>query len=438
MRVAPSLPLLAALACLPIGGAVAQDSPPSNPRWSLHWQLTSIWQGHGAFHAEVSGPNSLRDRRETAVSDTATLFFAARPWDGAELILSLEVSAGKGISGVVGVAGFPNGDITRVTSATPKLYAARAFLRQTFDLGGGSEPIGEDPLRAPGTQPARRLAILAGKLAATDVFDVNAFSHDPRTQFLNWSLMVDAAWDYPADTRGYSWGVVVEWATPSVALRAGSFLEPLAANGLPLDTAPGRSHGDVAELELHVLPNAGVVRLLGYDNHAGMGSFREALAAADGGTPDVTATRRPGRTKRGWEVNIEQPLGRDLGAFLRWGADDGHTESWAFTQVDRTVSLGVLARGRAWGRPDDSAGLAFARNGLSADQRAYLAAGGLGFIIGDGSLDYGLERIVEGFYSCSLGGGVSLTADGQRIVNPAMNASRGPVAVAALRLHVER
>lgn len=417
--------------------AQAEDVVGPGTSWNLHGQVTVIDQGHGGFPAAYTGANSLLPKRESDTSTTATLFLTIRVWRGAELVLVPEVAGGRGISGVTGVAGFPNGDIVRVSTPERKLYAARAFLRQTWGLGSEVEKVDGGPMQLAGERALSRLTLTAGKFAATDLFDDNAYSHDPRTQFMNWSLMDGASWDYPADTRGYSWGMVVELNQPNWAVRAGSFMVPLEANGLALDHHVLQDRGDVAELELrhHFGGRTGKLRLLAYQNHARMGTYALALMDAGPQPPDVTATRRPGTRKYGFGVNVEQQLGDGIGGFARWGWNDGRTESWAFTEVDRTVSAGLQADGSLWGRSNDTAGVACVSNGLAPDHRDYLAAGGLGFIIGDGALDYGREGITEVYYNLFVGKGITFAADYQRVTNPAYNRDRGPVSVVGVRLH---
>ncbi len=441
MRPRTTLLLVLAVGAAAARSAQAQPSPAagSSPTWSAHAQLTVIDQWHGGFAAAYSGAHSLRPERESDTSTTATAFLCLRAWRGGELVLAPESAGGRGLSGVTGVAGFPNGDIVRVADPRLKAYVARAFLRQTWGLGNGRETVAADPMRLAGERDVSRFTVTAGKFSATDVFDDNAFSHDTRAQFMNWALMDGASWDYPADTRGYSWGLALELDEPTWALRLGSFMVPLEANGMSLDHDVRVNRGDVAELEVRhrLLGHAGKVKLLAYQNHARMGTYALATAQAGPLPPDVTATRRDGTRKYGFGLNVEQPLSDEIGVFARWGWNDGRTETWVFTEVDRTASVGVQAAGSLWGRPDDTAGIAVVSNGLSPDHRDYLAAGGLGFIIGDGALDYGREAIAEAYYSLSPARGVFATADVQRIANPAYNRARGPVTVYALRLHIE-
>ncbi len=418
--------------------AVAQAAGP-DAAWNVNGQLTVIDQGHGGFAAAYSGANSLAPRRESETSTTATLFLTVRLWRGAEFVLVPEAAGGRGLSGVTGMAGFPNGDIVRVSDPQLTPYLARAFLRQPWGLGDAMEKVEGDAMQLAGERPLSRLTVTAGKFAATDCFDDNTYSHDPRTQFMNWSLMDGASWDYPADTRGYSWGLVLELNQPIWAVRVGSFMVPLKANGMALDHEVRQDRGDVVEFEFrqHVSGRPGKFKFLAYQNHARMGTYALALLEAGPQPPDITTTRQPGTLKHGFGVNVEQQLTDGIGAFARWGWNDGRTESWAFTEVDRTASAGLQLDGALWSRSNDTAGIAYVANGLAPEHRAYLAAGGLGFIIGDGALNYGRERITEAYYKVSVGSGIALGVDFQRVTNPAYNRDRGPVSIVAVRLHWE-
>jgi high affinity Mn2+ porin len=437
LRKLNSLALLAACSV-----ACAESPAPTEPAqpeeaYSLHAQATYVTQTHAAFGAAYSGVNSLRTIRETKDSFSATLFLAARLWSGAEFYADPEVIKGRGLSNVTGIAGFPNGDVARVGDGDWKLYHARILLRQTWALGSEREAVAPDAHQLGGTQNTRRIVLTAGNFSAADLFDDNAYSHDPRTQFLNWSLMSNGAWDYPADARGYTYGAVLEWIEPDFALRGGLMMVPLNANQLPLDGRLSVAHGAVVEWE-HAFALAGrpgKLRLLAYLNRANMGSYH---AAIDSGAvpPDVTATRA-GRSKYGFGANLEQQVTEDIGAFVRVGWNDGATETWCFTEIDQTASAGALIKGTNWGRSNDALGVAAVVNGLSSAHKDYLAAGGYGFMIGDGRLNYRREAIVEAFYSFNLVDKLALSLDYQRIQNPAYNADRGPVNVWSLRAHYE-
>ena len=406
--------------------------------YGAKFQATYVWQRKCPFGAAYTGANSLIPDIEKSYSFTATAAFGARTWRGGEVYIDPEVSQGVPLSHLTGLGGFTNGEIARTTGPTPTFYAARAFLRQTWGLGGDREAIESDANQLAGSVDRRRLVLTAGKLSLQDLFDDNVFSHDPRTQFLNWSLLTYGAWDYAADARGYSWGVALEYFDGPWALRGGRFMMPKQSNGLALNPRIFYSFGDQVELErAHTLGGqAGKLRLLAYRNQADMGGYRDALAnaAATGGTPDL-ATSRQKRVKYGFGVNLEQTIAVDVGVFVRASWNNGEAETFAFTEIDRSVSAGLLVRGAAWGRAEDSFGVAVVRNGISGPHRDYLAAGGLGFFIGDGQLSYRTENIFETFYSVGAVKDVWVSVDFQRIVDPAYNSDRGPVSVASARFH---
>ena len=373
------------------------------------------------------------------MSYTTTLFLGRRLWSGAALYFDPEIASGEGLSHASGVAGFTNGEITRINQPPPTPYVARLYFRQSLDLGGdASEKVEAGPNQLSDTLSTSRLDFRFGKMAAGDVFDANAYAHDPRTQFLDWALFENGAWDYPADTRGYTVGPSLELVQPAWSLRYGIFLMPRFANGLPYDYAIADNHGQVLEGEFRwsLQERPGVVRLLAYVNNARMGNYRETIDEPAAGM-DVTRTRQSGRAKYGAGLSAEQELTREIGIFLRAGWDDGKTESFAFTEIDRTLTPGVSVKGALWGRPEDILGMAYVLNGLSADHRAYLARGGIGFIIGDGQLHYGFEQIFETYYALKIMGSLTLSGAYQLVENPAYNRDRGPANIASLRVHVE-
>lgn len=421
-------------------GTCAAESPEFED-WNAKVQATYIWQGKSSFPAAYSGPNSLSFAKESSYSFTATAALGIRPWAGGELYFNPEAAQGVPLSNLTGLGGFTNGEIARTSGPTLKLYRARLFLRQTWGMGGGQEAVESDANQLAGTVDKQRWVLTAGNLSVLDIFDKNAYSHDPRTQFLNWSLMTHGAYDYAADARGYSWGVALEWYNDDWAIRAGRFIQPEQPNQLPLDPKVFQHFGDQIEIEHdHTLAGQpGALRFLYFRNRAKMSRFQDAidLAAQVGGVPDINAVRTGEQTKHGFGLNVEQALISDIGLFGRASWADGQTETYAFTEIDRSLSAGVLVKGTAWGREQDSLGFAAVGNGLSKVRRDYLAAGGLGFFIGDGRLNYRPETIVEAFYNANLTKGVWVSLDGQHIQNPAYNADRGPVKLAAIRLHTE-
>jgi high affinity Mn2+ porin len=417
--------------------ALAEDATfPPDSAWSLHGQTTYQLQTHGSFESPYEGTNSFQSRSETRGSFTATVFLGRRLWTGGEAYVNVEAIAGQGLSRVLGLAAPPNGETYRVDSTELKANLARLFLRQTFALGDKVETQEDEENRLAGRVPSHRLVVTVGKVSGTDIFDDNAYAHDPRTQFNNWSLWANGAWDYPADTRGYTWGLAVEWIRGPWSARLGFFMEPKEANGLEFDHDLAHAHGDVLEVaHRHALGGRpGAVRILGFWNHARMGVYRDALAASPT-SPDVTSTRAPGREKYGFGLNVGQEIAPHVGAFLRAGWNDGKTEAWAFTEVERTVMLGVSLDGALWKRPDDAFGVGIAWNGVNADHRDYLAASGLGFMLGDGRLNAAAENVIDVFYRFAPVRFFAVSAEVERFTNPAFNRDRGPVTVWGLRLH---
>jgi high affinity Mn2+ porin len=417
---------------------VAQAQEAGEQAWDAKLQATYVWQKKPPFDAAYSGPHSLSADREKSYSFTATAALGFRPWASGELYFDPEVAQGVPLSSLTGLGGFTNGEIARTTGPNPTFYSARLFARQTWGLGGGTEKLESDGNQLAGSVDRRRVVLTVGNLSIQDVFDDNAFSHDPRTQFLNWALMTHGAYDYAADARGYSWGLALEYFHDDWALRAGRFMMPKRSNGLALNPRLFDSFGDQVELEraYAILGREGKLRLLAYRNQADMGGYRDAIAdaGASGGSPDLGSTRKQ-RVKHGVGINLEQNLSGAVGVFSRASWNNGEAETFAFTEIDRSISAGVSVKGSLWNRSADSIGAAFARNGLSSAHRDYLAAGGLGFFLGDGALNYRPESIAETYYSCNVAKDVWISADFQRIFNPGYNADRGPVSVVSARLH---
>jgi high affinity Mn2+ porin len=419
----------------------ADDTPPPQERWNLYYQATSIGDYHGTFHSPYEGPFSLQDHPERDVSLTTTLFFGLRLFDNTQLYFDPEIAGGRGFSGVNGIANSPNGELPRVATATPKPYLARLYLSQDFGFGSERENFESDENQLSGSRPMTRYSIYVGRFSVTDFFDNNRYTHDPRTQFMAWSTMYNGAWDYPADTRGYTWGWVHEFHTRNWSLRYGSAAEPRVANGLRFDRRLLVNRGDMFEGELrHSFANhPGTVRLLGFLLHSDSGTYSKAiqLAEQNGGVPDVVATRHNGNLKYGTGISADQEITKDLGVFVRLGWNDGKTESFAFTAIDRLASGGVSLTGTRWKRPADTVATALTVAGISGVHALYLARGGLDFLIGDGRLQYGPEYSWESYYRAKLVTGFFATLDFQHIANPAYNQNRGPVSVYSLRLHIE-
>lgn len=417
----------------------AQDKEPEG--WNLYYQATSIGDYHGTFTAPYTGPLSLQNYTERDVSITTTLFFTGRLERNTFLVFDPEIAGGKGFSNVDGFANPPNGEIPRVASATPKPYIARLYIQHDFGFGRETERQESDDNQLAGERPVNRYSVYAGRFTITDFLDANNYTHDPRTQFMAWGVMYNGAWDYPADTRGYTWGLVQELHTRNWAFRYGIVAEPKIANGSQFDRRLFRDHGQVWEAERRYSwrKHDGAIRALAYDNRSQAGTYREALklAAQTGTTPDVTLTSRVGTLKYGFGISFDQAINSDVGVFARLGWNDGKTESWAFTAIDRLATGGVSIKGTRWHRKFDVAGTSLTATGLSGVHQQYLAAGGLDFLIGDGRLNYAPEYLWESFYSARLFPGLYTTFDLQRYADPAYNQDRGPVTVYSVRLHIE-
>jgi high affinity Mn2+ porin len=436
--------ILVILAALPL--KAQSDADPSAPaagqteNWNAFFQATSVGQSHGMFYAPYSGPLSLQDSPEHDVSLTTTFFLGLRLGHHAQSYVDPEIAGGRGFSHVSGLANSSNGELPRVASAAPTLYLARAYVTYDFGFGSEEETFSSDENQLAGARPMTRYSITLGRFTLTDFFDNNRYSHDPRTQFLGWAAMYNGAWDYPADVRGYTWGWVHEFHTRCWSFRYASAAEPSVANGPHLDGRLLRDHGNVFEVErrYHWRGHPGTLRTLGYTNHARAGTYAEALklAAQTGTTPDVTATRHAGTLKYGFGASWDQELTPDSGVFARWGWNDGKTESFAFTAIDRLASAGVSVTGTRWRRDDDTAATIFTASGISGVHALYLQRGGLDFLIGDGTLRYAPEMVWESYYSARVAPGFFVSLDAMHVVNPAFNRDRGPVWIESLRLHL--
>jgi hypothetical protein len=440
------VPLLTALLLVLFGGAsvYAAEGEFAPEDWTARFQTTYIWQKKPGFDAAYSGQNSLLASREKSYTFTTTAYLGFRAWNGGELYFNPEVTQGVPFSNLEGMGGFTNGELTKATGPNPTFYRQRAFLRQTWNLGGGTEAVEPDLNQMAGMVDRNRFVLTIGNFSTLDVFDDNAYAKDPRTQFMNWGGWSYAAYDYAADSRGYGWGAAGEWYHEDWVVRFGRMTGPREPNGLPIDYQIGRHYGDQFELE-HAHQFGGLpgkVRLLAWRNRAITASFNDALAygRAHPGDPNhqwIFKARNGEKTKYGYGVNAEQAISSNLGVFMRAMNADGRTETWAFTEVDASLAGGISLKGGAWGRGMDTVGVALIRNMLGPDRRNYLAGGGISFFIGDGALNYKPEDIAEIYYSWNAWKKVYLTADFQRVNNPAYNADRGPVNFAGVRFHAE-
>ena len=412
---------------------------------SARYQSTYNWQQHPGFGSSGStSANSLTSVREKMYTFSLTGHWGLRLESGAEVYANVELASGVPFTGnLVGLGSYTNGEITRAAGTTPKPYLQRLFWRKTWNQGGEKEQITSDFNQMAQVVDKNRFVMTAGNFSTLDVFDDNVYAKDPRTQFMNWSHWTYGAYDYAADARGFGWGLAGEWYQGDWVLRAARMTGPQKPNELKVDWDLLRHYGDQVEVEhAHTWMNQpGKVRVLAWRNRAVTASFKDATAyllANPGSNPQAFFNVRQGeKIKYGLGVNLEQALSDQVGVFMRAMKADGRTETYAFTEIDASLSAGVRINGAAWQRGQDSVGLAFMENRLSPDRRNYLAAGGLSYFIGDGQLQYKPERGLETFYSWGITRRTWLTADYQYIQNPAYNALRGPVHVYALRIHAQ-
>jgi high affinity Mn2+ porin len=421
------------------GFIAAQDSVNTTARFNLHFQTTYVYQYKPSFRSPYQGANSLIGEEENQNSITATLYLGIKLWKGSAFYFNPELAGGSGLSGALGMAGSSNGETFRVGSPSPALYFARYYLQQQFKLGNEKEWQEDDANQLAGYTPKNYLNLYLGKFSLGDLFDNNEFSNSPRTQFMNWSLMSNGAWDHAANVRGYTYSLSTELHINKTSFKLGFATLPKEANGKELNTNFKDSfalaiNGEI-DREYTIHKKKGNIRILIYHNNANMGRYEEASVMP---FPDIKYTRKLGRTKWGWGVNWDQELNNTTGLFARAGWNDGKNETWAFTEIDKTISSGVSFNGKAWKRKEDNAGIAVVVNGLSREHKTYLAKGGSGFIIGDGVLNYGPETIAELYYSVKpVKTPLWITGDYQFAINPGYNKDRGPVHMFSLRLHTE-
>lgn len=407
--------------------------------WAVHGQLTNVTQRQNRFRSPYAGTNSLDPQGRTEETTDATLYAGLRVWSGAELWLNVEVDQGFGLSNTTGVAGFPSGAAYKVGANTPYLRLPRAFLRQTITLGGPSESVEGAANQLAGGVSADKVVLTIGKFSVTDIFDANTYAHDPRTDFLNWSVIDAGPFDYAADAWGFTYGGAAEWSVGPWTWRGGVFQLSAIPNG-KVTGIDFEQYMLVAEGEHRHewVGLAGKVKVLGFMNRGRMGRYDDAvrLGRSTGKAPDTSLIRRRD-SRSGMTLNIEQSLGVNVGAFARGGLNDGGKEAFEFTEINNSVSAGLSVKGASWRRPSDTFGVAVVTNGLSGAARDYFAAGGVGILIGDGRLNYAREQIAEAYYALRLAPYVSVGFDVQRIVHPAYNRDRGPVNVLGFRMHAE-
>jgi high affinity Mn2+ porin len=425
---------------MPSTPIMAKGALQESTDWNVHAQTTLIATGYPQFRSPYQGTNSLFGGAQARETFTTTAFLGLRLWEGGEVYLNPELAQGFGFNGTLGLAGFPNGEAQKAGGTYPKIRPQRYFFRQTLGLGGEQEDVPDAANQLAGKRDIDRITLTVGRFSVGDFFDGNTYAKDPRADFMNWAMWSSAAYDFPADLPGFTRGAVVELNRKDWALRAGLFQVPSQPNS---DILTFKSGGALVEFEERhqIFDQPGKLRVGAFINRGNAGSYRGALAI-EANDPtldinDVMSSIRRTSDKYGFYVNGEQQVATDVGVFARASWNDGQNEILSFTDIDRSVSAGVSVKGSHWGRASDTIGLGGAINGLSSAHRDFLAAGGLGLLIGDGRLNYGTERVLETYYAYAIDKNFTFTADYQLIANPAYNRDRGPVSIFSGRLHGE-
>jgi len=417
--------------------------PHPDTRFWISGEINIIFQAHPDFPAKYSGPNSLHSSGEHATSRLLTLYTGLELTHGTALLFDVESASGRGISDALGLAGFTNVDVVRNPTLGGTPYVARVMLHQIIPLSSETTETERGPLSLFSRLPVRRLELRAGRFSMADFFDTNDVGSDSHLQFTNWTSVNNGAYDYAADTRGYTYGVIADYEDRKWGLKFAEALMPTVANGLDLQWNLRKAHAENLEASffLHLLKNRhSTLRLLSFVNHANMGVYRQAVVdflEHKTPVPDITAHPEQVTVKYGFGVNLEQELTGNLRGYARWGWNEGQHESYAYTEVDSAVAFGVDYRGERWRRKLDKVGATFVSNGIGADHQHYLELGGRGFLLGDGTLTYGRETIVESYYNVHIWRGLFAAFDLQHINNPGYNRDRGPVLVPGLRLHLD-
>ena len=421
------------------GSPAADDTGPQ--QWAVHGQSTFVQQFQPAFHSPYQGPQSLPPPSNGRETWDVTLYAGFRPWRGAEIWINPEIDQGFGIGNSFGVAGYVSGEAYKLGKTDPYYRMAKAFIRQTIDLGGDTQTVDADLNQLAGTQTENRIVVTAGKLSVVDIFDTNKYAHDPRNDFLNWAILDAGSFDYAADAWGATYGAAAEWYQGPFAARIGIFDMPNVPNSTALSLPLLQQTQFVAELEeRHKLwDHPGRVTVAYWLSRGNLGTYSDALAQAAGsGMPPSTDAVANYRSKFGLGFNVEQEILPDLGFFAKGGVSQADVQEDSFTDITESLAVGLSLTGARWNRPDDTVGLAGVASQISHQGKLYLAAGGLGGIIGDGQLPAaGPEQILETYYSFAAFGFAKVTADYQFVNNPAYNRQRGPVSVFALRLHAQ-
>ena len=412
-------------------------------RWWVSGQDNVVSQWHPAFAAKYSGPNSFRSQAEHATSNVATLFTGLQLTHTTEIFMHFEAAAGGGLSDALGLGGFTDLDVVRNPTLGTTPYIARGMIRQMIPLSNDMTEEERTPWYLATAVPVRRVELRFGKMGVNDFFDVNDIGTDSHSQFMNWTVDNNGAFDYAADTRGYTIGLLAEYHDRGWAFRFEEALMPKVANGIDLQWNLRRARAENYEFELRpkLLPSRGsVIRLLTFVNHANMGVYRDAVNNYLAGKtlrPEITSHPEQTTVKYGFGVNVQQEITHALRLYSRFGWNEGQHESYAYTEVDQTVQIGGDYAGDRWKRKLDKAGAVFVSNAIKSDHQRYLALGGRGFLLGDGALTYGRENIFECYYNAHVWRGLFGAFDLQHVNNPGYNRDRGPILVPGLRVHLE-
>jgi hypothetical protein len=412
-------------------------------RFWVSGQANFIYQTNPPFYAKYSGPNSFQPYYEKATSRVLTLYTGFQLTKSIEVLFDVEEAGGEGLSQALGLGGFTNLDVVRNPTIGEAPYIARVMYHQVFALSHEKTENARGPLSTFSELPVRRIELRFGKFGMGDFFDVNSVGGDSHLQFMNWAVDQNGGYDYAADTRGYTYGLILEYQSPKWGLRFAEALMPSVANGPNLVWNLRNANASNFEFELHrgfLKKKDGIIRLLAYINNANMGIYQVAIDQFLEGKvtkPDITNHPQQVTTKYGFGINFEQVLTKNIVLYGRFGWNNGKTESYCYTEVDQTFQAGAGIAGRMWKRKYDRAGIVFVSNGITSEHARYLSYGGLGFLLGDGGLTYGRENIFETYYTVHAWRGIYLGPDLQYIVNPGYNQVRGPVTVPSFRLHVE-
>jgi high affinity Mn2+ porin len=415
------------------------DQVADSEAFNVHGQFTSVTQRQASFRSPYQAEHSLTPQAAQKETADITLYLGLRLWKGAEFYLNPEIDHGFGLSNTVGVAGFPSGEAYKVGKNRPYLKLPRLFLRQVVNLEGETEPVEAGPNALAGSISKNNVTFTVGKFSVGDIFDGNTYAHDPRADFLNWSIIEAGAFDYAADAWGFTHGGAAEWQTGAWTYRLGLFALSEEPNSAHIDKGFGQ-RAWIAEVERRydLAGRHGEARLIWFRNQGRMGAYADAIRLSGTRNAPDTADVRRRNSKSGWALNLEQELAAEVGGFLRLSSSDGRQEAFEFTEINRSISGGVVLKGSLWGRPEHTWGTAVAVNGLASDAINYFRAGGLGILIGDGQLpNYGREQILETYYSIKLRRELTVSGNLQRVRNPAYNRDRGPVSIFGLRVHAE-